>query len=809
MFQGKGFVCRFNYRIAIISAALLAFTLTGLHAQVFAPPVNVSGENSNAATPRIAVDSNGNVDVVWLDDSVGTPAVFFSRSSDGGQTFTNPLNISNHAGSPAESERVAVDAAGDIYVVWSEDSSGAHTIFLSRSTDYGLSFSVPQKISEDSDATDPGIAIDTAGGINLLWLDKAAGQRAVFFSRSTDPARTFSVPTALSNAEVSAGSPQLIKDSTGPNEMSTGWAASGSPAVRFPNESLTSTPAPLKIGEDSPPSVGGAQARLIHESTPRAKYDIAAAPLSQPDSSKERSAIVAPKPVCNVSHGHPQIRTANANNCNSPIGTSLQAAAAVPPSNTSTQYVDCVHYSCSPDIGAGITAAIAALPPAGGEIVIPAGSFAQTSQVNVSKQVIIGGAGGPGINGSTSINFTGTGAMFSLSTGALGFRLHDVQITGSANPAVAIPSSTANGQVYEIDHCWFVVSSGVQIGTSSPFLLVHDNHFRDSQFDVSVGGATDGDIFRNFFDSDLITTAQAHVLLQAGASDVRIRDNTFLGTNTTSPDIIQYMIGGMNSNHVEITGNKFGNEQINGAPERILFSYSGSGTAVWGYGSISGDNYFSNSQSGSKCSVPDVIRLSSNNIGLLQDHFDGNVLSSGPNTGYFLDNPPNAPLVASTNTADDNAIINNTFLGTLNSTNEFSSWTATTASNGAWTRFNTGPSRSSEQIADQGTACTDSELALSGWGSAVSVSGAAGTGQTCRWMITSGGTAQQTDPTIADTLTNPLPSPSTICTMAMEGGTGNFMMISQTTLSATDPVFTLYGTPVADHTYIVNRRCGP
>jgi len=121
-----------------------------------------------------------------------------------------------------------------------------------------------------------------------------------------------------------------------------------------------------------------------------------------------------------------------------------------------------------------------------------------------------------------------------------------------------------------------------------------------------------------------------------------------------------------------------------------------------------------------------------------------------------------------------------------------------------------GTVRSSLEIADQGTACTNGELVLSaGWGTTATVTTVVGTGQTCEWTLTSSGTGQAANPTITDTLTNALPSANTVCEMRMVGGTGTATLIDQTTLSATAPVFTFNGTPVAASTYKVVRRCGP
>ena len=69
---------------------------------------------------------------------------------------------------------------------------------------------------------------------------------------------------------------------------------------------------------------------------------------------------------------------------------------------------------------------------------------------------------------------------------------------------------------------------------------------------------------------------------------------------------------------------------------------------------------------------------------------------------------------------------------------------------------------------------------------------------------------QGANPTITDTLTNSLPSTSTVCEMRVTGGTGTVATIDQTTLSATAPVFTFNGTPSnSGATSEVVRRCGP
>ena len=130
-------------------------------------------------------------------------------------------------------------------------------------------------------------------------------------------------------------------------------------------------------------------------------------------------------------------------------------------------------------------------------------------------------------------------------------------------------------------------------------------------------------------------------------------------------------------------------------------------------------------------------------------------------------------------------------------------------------RFFQTPIRAVSINADLGTHCTNGELTLSaGWQSTGTATATAvqGNGQVCSWTITTG-TTTAANPTITDTLTNPLPDATTQCWMKIDGGTHTAVAgeaFHQTTYSATAPVFTSNFTPTANgFTYFVTRGCGP
>jgi hypothetical protein len=163
----------------------------------FSPPQNLSNNPAPccASDQQIAVDSSGRMYIVWSQDSGG---VLFSRSLDGGKTFSSPQNLASSV-SGSRLPEIAVDPAGNINVIWT--SGSVQGVWLSRSTDTGATFSAPKAIANGVCRCFPAtsVATDSAGNIYFSWIDNASPPN-LFFSRSLDQGATFSAPIQLSNS---------------------------------------------------------------------------------------------------------------------------------------------------------------------------------------------------------------------------------------------------------------------------------------------------------------------------------------------------------------------------------------------------------------------------------------------------------------------------------------------------------------------------------------------------------------------------------------------------------------------------------
>src|SRR4029450_9831236 len=116
--------------------------------------------------------------------------IVFMKSNDGGDTFGDPVNLSNN---PGFSEHPQIAAVGDnIYIAWVDDSSGERKVMFSKSPDSGKTFS--ENIVVARNTIGPHHAELAAKGKNVytVWngFDTEINNK-VLFSKSNDEGETF------------------------------------------------------------------------------------------------------------------------------------------------------------------------------------------------------------------------------------------------------------------------------------------------------------------------------------------------------------------------------------------------------------------------------------------------------------------------------------------------------------------------------------------------------------------------------------------------------------------------------------------
>ena len=193
---------------------------------VLLPPAGVP-PNSFPDKPFIAVDTSGRAtdgSVYVTFTNFASPStqlpILFSRSTNGGATFSTPIQISSPTEFDQGSEPV-VGANGEVYVAWERlfdraNPSAPSRIVVAKSTNGGLTFGPPVVVADVNDIgffggtmlgnfrvnSFPRIDVSPTNG--NVYITYASNPRTgdsgdIFFTRSTNGGATWDPPTKLND----------------------------------------------------------------------------------------------------------------------------------------------------------------------------------------------------------------------------------------------------------------------------------------------------------------------------------------------------------------------------------------------------------------------------------------------------------------------------------------------------------------------------------------------------------------------------------------------------------------------------------
>lgn len=201
---------------------------TGLIDGKWSTPAPIRNTNKGKSAGAVFnLDKEGNLYCVWTDTRSGNSDIYFSASSDNGNSWAENICISDDlTGQEQARAKIIITENNVICAVWDDNRDGStlFDIYCSVSTDKGKSWSRNIKINDDTTRSwqiAPSITSDNSGKIYLAWMDsreknkKGERESSIYFSVSSDDGKTWSANCRLSNNDTGIESyPQLtiLKD---------------------------------------------------------------------------------------------------------------------------------------------------------------------------------------------------------------------------------------------------------------------------------------------------------------------------------------------------------------------------------------------------------------------------------------------------------------------------------------------------------------------------------------------------------------------------------------------------------------------
>lgn len=169
--------------------------------------------NHEANGPSLTLDNQGNIYVCYghYDWSSYNVDVYFTKSTDGGLSFSVPILVNDTTRAAQDFPSIAVDSSGQIvYVAWQDTRNPVSIpnfdIYVAKSTDGGLAFGPSVRVDDTGADTSwqrkPSIGCTRGGDtVYVAWWDGRNINYDIYFSRSVDGGLTFG-PNILVNDTV-------------------------------------------------------------------------------------------------------------------------------------------------------------------------------------------------------------------------------------------------------------------------------------------------------------------------------------------------------------------------------------------------------------------------------------------------------------------------------------------------------------------------------------------------------------------------------------------------------------------------------
>ena len=191
------------------SVLVAAICLTASAAKIDHPAVSLIRVPDGGIQPQV-VEQDGVVHLIYFSGEPEKGDIYYVRSVDFGQTFSQPIRVNHTPGSAIaigniRGAQLAVGRHGRVHIAWNGSAAaeprgpaGQTPMLYSRLNDQHTAFEPERNLIREAYGLDGGgsLAADAKGDVYVFWHSplvgqKGEGNRRVWMAKSVDDGRTF------------------------------------------------------------------------------------------------------------------------------------------------------------------------------------------------------------------------------------------------------------------------------------------------------------------------------------------------------------------------------------------------------------------------------------------------------------------------------------------------------------------------------------------------------------------------------------------------------------------------------------------
>jgi hypothetical protein len=160
-----------NFFLSLLMILIITLAPPTIYAQQWTDPINISNSTDVDGFPDICVDTNGILHCVWRKSiNNSTRKIYYSKSPDQGETWSNPIKLSASNTGSATKPKIVCDNNNRLYVVYKYDinNPAGENIWFTKF--FGYNWTVPVTIADGY----PGLfleelTVDNNNRVYVFW----------------------------------------------------------------------------------------------------------------------------------------------------------------------------------------------------------------------------------------------------------------------------------------------------------------------------------------------------------------------------------------------------------------------------------------------------------------------------------------------------------------------------------------------------------------------------------------------------------------------------------------------------------------